>query len=261
MRHFCPLERNGHRLSNRVAGNRVRPRLALGDRATPSRRLHRRPPCRQNDTALSTHPAATTCRRVPLEDIVYLNFFDDRLRSLNGDSIGLVSEAYYSLFPEKKGAKKVFFFLDEPQSVAGWEAYVERLLRTDNCEVFLSGSSARLLSSEIATQMCGRSLSWELFPFSFSEFVRARGIDPDGPPTSKLRLSLGKQFDDYWQTGGFPEVLDVSAKIRVMIYQEYLNAMLFRDVIECHDIAHPGPPPISPPGCSTTPPPPIRLIA
>ena len=190
-------------------------------------------------TLLFQHIRRLLAGGVPLEDIVYLNFFDDRLRSLNKDSIGLVSEAYYSLFPEKKDAKKVFFFLDEPQSVSGWEAYVERLLRTENCEVFLSGSSARLLSSEIATQMRGRSLSWELFPFSFGEFVRARGIDPNGPPTSKLRLSLVKQFDDYWQTGGFPEVLDVSTKIRAMIHQEYLNAILFRDVIERHDVAHP----------------------
>jgi len=178
---------------------------------------------------------------IPVENIVYLNFFDDRLRSLNRDTLGLVSEAYYSLFPEKKGVEKVWFFLDELQCVPGWESYADRLLRTEKCEVFISGSSAKLLSSEIATQMRGRSLSWELFPFSLGEFIRARGMNPgdDSPPTSKRRLMLARHFDAYWRTGGFPEVLDATDKLRVMTHQEYLNAILFRDVIERHDCAHP----------------------
>ena len=176
---------------------------------------------------------------VPMENIVYLNFFDDRLRSLDRDSLGLVSDAYFSLFPEKKGTEKIWFFLDELQCVTGWEAFVDRLLRTEKCEVFISGSSAQLLSSEIATQMRGRSLSWELFPFSFGEFVRARGMKPEAAPTSKHRLLLAKHFDAYWRAGGFPEVLDASDKIRVMTHQEYLHAILFRDVIERHDVAHP----------------------
>jgi len=176
---------------------------------------------------------------VSMANIVYLNFFDDRLRSLNRDSLGLVSEAYYSLFPEKKGTEKVWFFLDELQCVPGWEAYADRLLRTEKCEVFISGSSAQLLSTEIATQMRGRSLSWELFPFSFAEFVRARGMAPDASPTTKHRMMLAKLFDAYWRTGGFPEVLDAEDNIRVKTHQEYLNAILFRDVVERHDLAHP----------------------
>jgi len=176
---------------------------------------------------------------VPMENIVYLNFFDDRLRSLNRDSPGLVSEAYFSMFPGKKGVEKVWFFLDELQCVPGWEAYVDRLLRTEKCEVFITGSSAQLLSSEIATQMRGRSLSWELFPFSFGEFVRARGMSLDGRPTSKRRLMLAAHFDAYWRAGGFPETLDAPDKIRVKTHQEYQNAILFRDVVERHDVAHP----------------------
>ena len=176
---------------------------------------------------------------IPMANIVYLNFFDDRLRSLNRDSLGLVGDAYFSLFPEKKGTEKVWFFLDELQCVAGWEAYVDRLLRTENCEVFISGSSAQLLSSEIATQMRGRSLSWELFPFSFGEFVRARGMEIESSPTSKRRLLLARHFEDYWKTGGFPEVLDAPDDIRVKTHQEYLHAILFRDVVERHDVAHP----------------------
>ena len=190
-------------------------------------------------TVLFQHIRRLLDRGVPMENLVYLNFFDDRLRSLNRDTLGQIGEAYFGRFPEKKGTEKVYFFLDEIQCVPGWESYADRLLRTEKCEVFISGSSAKLLSSEIATQMRGRSLSWELFPFSFGEFVRVRGMNPEGPPTSKRRLMLAKHFDAYWRIGGFPEVLDANDKIRVMTHQEYLNTILFRDVIERHDVAHP----------------------
>ena len=190
-------------------------------------------------TVLFQHIRRLLDTGVPISSIIYLNLFDDRLRTLNHESLGLVSEAYFSMFPEKKGTEKVYFFLDELQCVPGWEAYADRLMRTERCEVFISGSSAQLLSSEIATQMRGRSLSWELFPFSFGEFLKVRGMATDGAPTSRKRLMLSKLFNEYWRTGGFPEVLNASDKIRVMTHQEYLNAILFRDVIERHDVAHP----------------------
>lgn len=176
---------------------------------------------------------------ISLQNLVYLNLFDDRLHALRCDTLGLIGEAYYSLYPEKKGVEKVYFFLDEVQCVSGWEAYVDRLLRTENCEVFLSGSSAQMLSKEIATQMRGRSLAWELFPFSFAEFLRARDLKPAAAMTTRDRLLVCKAFDAYWETGGFPEVLDVEPHVRVKVHQEYMTAILFRDVIERHNLSCP----------------------
>ena len=97
---------------------------------------------------------------VKRENILYINFFDDRLHNLQQEGIGLITEAYYLLYPEKKNTEMIYCFFDEIQSVAGWEPYVDRLMRTEKCEVFLTGSSARMLSKEIATQMRGRALSW-----------------------------------------------------------------------------------------------------
>ena len=88
---------------------------------------------------------------VPRENILYLNFFDDRLHDLRHGSLALVPEAYFSLFPEKKNVELVYCFFDEIQAAAGWEPFVDRLLRTERCEVYLTGSSAQLLSTEIAT--------------------------------------------------------------------------------------------------------------
>lgn len=176
---------------------------------------------------------------IPRENILYLNFFDDRLHDLRQGNLGLIVEAYYSLFPEKKNSSTVYCFFDEIQTVPGWEPFVDRLMRTEKCVVYLSGSSARMLSREIATQMRGRALSWELFPFSFGEFLDCRGIDYPRSLTTKQRLLIQKSFAEYWETGGFPEVVGLDRRLRVKIHQEYYQAVLFRDLIERHDISHP----------------------
>ena len=176
---------------------------------------------------------------VSRENILYLNFFDDRLHNMRQENLGLITEAYYSLYPEKKNTETVYCFFDEIQAVESWEPFVDRLLRTEKCEVYLTGSSARMLSKEIATQMRGRALSWELFPFSFREFLDYKGIDNTGALSTKQRLTVRKAFDDYWETGGFPEVAGVEKHLRVKIHQEYFQAVLFRDLIERYDISLP----------------------
>jgi predicted AAA+ superfamily ATPase len=176
---------------------------------------------------------------VPRENIAFLNFFDDRLHGLKTEGLGVITEAYYSMYPEKKGTEMVYWFLDEIQAIPGWEPFVDRLMRTEKCEVYITGSSAKMLSREIATQMRGRALSWELFPFSFLEYLDFEGVDGTDPLSTKRRLLVHKSFENYWETGGFPEVVGLDRHLRVKIHQEYLRAILFRDLIERHDVSHP----------------------
>ncbi len=176
---------------------------------------------------------------VPRENILYLNFFDDRLHNLQKETLGLITEAYYSLYPEKKNAETVHCFFDEIQAVPGWEPFVDRLMRTEKCQVYLTGSSAQMLSREISTQMRGRALSWEMFPFSFREFLDSKGIESAGPLSTKKRLLIRKAFEEYWETGGFPEVVGLDRNLRIKTHQEYFQAILFRDLVERHDASHP----------------------
>jgi uncharacterized protein len=176
---------------------------------------------------------------VSRQNILYLNFFDDRLHDLRQENLGLITEAYYSIFPKKKNSETVYCFLDEIQSVPGWEPFVDRLMRTEKCEIYITGSSAKMLSKEIATQMRGRALSWEMFPFSFREFLDYKGIEKEDSLSTKKRLIVQKAFEEYWETGGFPEVLGLSRSLRIKIHQEYFHTILFRDLIERHDISHP----------------------
>lgn len=176
---------------------------------------------------------------VSKQNILYVNFFDDRLTNLNTSGISLVSEAFYQIYPEKKSKERIYCFFDEIQTILGWEAFVNRLLRTENCEVYLTGSSANMLSKEIATQMRGRGLSWELFPFSFPEYLDHINLKRSLTLTTTERLRVQKAFGNFWDQGGFPEVIGVEKPVRIKIHQEYFNSILFRDLIERYDISHP----------------------
>ena len=176
---------------------------------------------------------------VAKQNILYMNFFDDRLYNIRQENIGLITEAYYSIYPDKKNTETVYCFFDEIQAVSGWEPFIDRLMRTEKCEVYLTGSSARMLSKEIATQMRGRALSWEMFPFSFREFLSCKGVENEGALSTKKRLLIQKAFQEYWETGGFPEVSNLNPQLRIKTHQEYFYTILFRDLVERHDVSHP----------------------
>jgi predicted AAA+ superfamily ATPase len=176
---------------------------------------------------------------VSKQNILYLNFFDDRLHALQHFELSIILEAYFSIYPEKKNSEKIYCFFDEIQMLNGWESFIDRLMRTEKCEVYITGSSAQMLSKEIATQMRGRALSWEMFPFSFSEFLDLKNIENPVSLSTKKRLIIQKAFEEYWEKGGFPEVANLNRQMCIKIHQEYFNAVLFRDLVERHDVLHP----------------------
>ncbi len=173
------------------------------------------------------------------ENILYINFFDDRLSKLQTLGPDIVMQSYYSLYPHKKTQETTYCFFDEIQIIPGWEAFIDRILRTENVVVYISGSSAQMLSKEIATQMRGRALSWELFPFSFKEFTDHLNIERNLPLNTQQRLFIENAFQNYWDCGGFPEVSGLEKSLRIKVHQEYFESIVFRDLIERYDISHP----------------------
>lgn len=189
-------------------------------------------------TLMEARMAELAAAGVPRENIVWMNFADPRLFPLRAGQWEAIHSAYYGMFPDKRGKEKVYFFFDEIQDIPGWETFVEWLRRDELCEIYITGSSAKLLSREIGTTLRGRTLSWELFPFSFREFLVRCGVNPQGRGTTH-RLSVQKAWERYRTEGGFPEVFGMGEELRRHLHSEYMNAMLLRDVIERYEVKQP----------------------
>jgi predicted AAA+ superfamily ATPase len=176
---------------------------------------------------------------VQKERMLYFNFDDSRLASYGGTGPELLNElleSYFRLYPKfrREGA---YFFFDEIQEISGWAKFARRLIDTEKVKLFLSGSSAKLLSTEVATEFRGRSLAFELLPFSFGETLRYRGISPKPSPLD--RSVYEKAFGEYLVTGGFPEALmQDDPSIRTGLLQSYLDSVVLRDVLERYGLSN-----------------------
>ena len=187
---------------------------------------------------LADRAAAGTAR----EGLLYFNFEDERLAGMSATDLQLVVEEYYLLYPEWRDQRRATFFLDEIQTVPGWESFARRLLDTERVDVFLSGSSARLLSKEVATSMRGRAMEALVHPFSFREYLRHRDAEPDKPADrmpKASRSALDKHLRDYLIEGGFPEAQEAGRRDRFELLRGYVDTALFRDVVERHAVSHP----------------------
>ena len=175
------------------------------------------------------------------EGLLYFNFEDERLAGMAVSELQIVVEEYYQLHPEWRDKQKAVFFLDEIQAVPGWESFVRRLLDTEKIEIFISGSSARLLSREVASSMRGRAMEALVHPFSFREYLRHRGQEPKAAldrMTKADRSALEKNLLGYLTDGGFPEAQNVDARDRYDLLRGYVDTALFRDVVERHSVTH-----------------------
>lgn len=175
---------------------------------------------------------------VARQRLLYLNFEDERLGDVTVDILRNIDETYLRTFPAGDNAVSYYFF-DEIQYVPGWERFVRRILDRHDVRFFLSGSSSRLLSREVATAMRGRALETRVFPFGFSEFLDARGQDVPADPKlagHKKRAALENAFAEYLLIGGFPAALNLTDLDRRQMLQGYVNTVVLRDVVERHGV-------------------------
>lgn len=176
---------------------------------------------------------------VSIERIVHLNFEDDRLRNASVDDLKLIAEAHAELCPQA-AKDEVWYFLDELQNIPGWEAYARRLVDSPRVRLCLTGSSSKLLSEEIATEMRGRSVPIEVFPLSFAEYLRFNGyyekVPQDGVYTANDRGILRNAMTRYMEVGGFPAVQRMPDRIRIATLQDYVHAVVYRDVLQRHKV-------------------------
>jgi hypothetical protein len=174
------------------------------------------------------------------EKAIYMSFEDDRLADIDASQLDLLLEEYFRRHPKLRHRDTVLWLLDEIQLVPGWERFVRRVLDSEHIDVVVSGSSARLLSREVHTSLRGRGLATVLRPFSFREFLRHHGDEPDREPRlfpAPLRSLVEKRFREFLLEGGFPEAQGLSPALRLELLQGYVDTVIFRDIAERYGIS------------------------
>ena len=150
----------------------------------------------------------------------YLNFDDERLYGITARDLRDLEQAIYEVYGNVD-----YLVLDEVHNVEGWELFVSRLRETKR--VIVTGSNSRMLSGELATALTGRHSDLVLFPFSFREYLRFKGMSEEVPLSTRRIAEVKVELERYLQEGGFPEALMVGKDQVDVIY----NDILFKDVI------------------------------
>lgn len=175
---------------------------------------------------------------IPLSQIFFMSFEDDRLLPMSQETLRNFINEFYNLYPENHD-KLCYFFLDEIQNVENWPTLVRRIFDSKLAELYLTGSSAKLLSKEIATSLRGRSVATEIWPFSFDEYLLANKVEPAGKISGKIvRDRLMRHLIEYLMHGGFPEAIHLELPDRNGLLQDYVNVVIFRDIIERYGITN-----------------------
>ncbi|WP_449462620.1 ATP-binding protein [Tardisphaera miroshnichenkoae] len=172
---------------------------------------------------------------VPRSRLLYVNFEDERLRGIGKDQLQEIIDVYHELSGSSQN-ERPYLFLDEVQNAEGWESWVMRL-HDEGVRIFVTGSSSKLLSREIATALAGRQITYLIFPFSFKEFLSALSFNAD-PVSIYLRWGEAMALVSAYLTyGGFPEVVltrEESTKLRLL--SSYYDSIVFRDIVERYSV-------------------------
>ena len=168
-------------------------------------------------------------KQIAIEEVLYINFEDERLLSVKAEKLGLFLEAYQEMFDFKPS-----IFLDEIQNITGWEKFARRLADS-KYRVFITGSNAQMLSKDIYTTLGGRFMAYEVFPFSFQEYLKYHDIVLDKNwEYNDVRMQVIKQFRNYFYYGGFAESFAIKDK-RNWINSLY-QKILLGDIISRNEI-------------------------
>ena len=235
----------------RFTSRRVPGRLRMPGKATAVVGMRRS----GKTTFLHQLRAERIAEGVPREHLPYISFEDERLAGLNAGNLHFLLDEYYRQFPVTGGSAAsgsaaggtaaagnralTTWHFDEIQVVPGWERFVRRILDAGDAEVVVTGSSADLLSREVATALRGRAWTVPLYPFSFAESLAHRGSrvpEPTEPRTGRERALLERAFLDWLEEGGFPEAQGLDAATRHQLLRDYVDVAVLRDVVERHQV-------------------------
>ncbi len=172
------------------------------------------------------------------ENILWIGFDDERIKYMTAEELDLVLQAYREMYPATE-LKDVWMFFAELPLVKDWEYFVLRLFKGSCKHIFICGSNASTLSVEMKSALRGWPREVEVWPLSFREYLRFKGVDADSHlEQDKARVQVA--FNEYNRLGGMPEptlMPVLSEKYRKL--QDYFDVMLLRDLVEHWQISKP----------------------
>ncbi len=186
-------------------------------------------------TSIFYHMINQLIEKIEKTKILFLNFEDERFE-LNSDELDLILQAYMELYPSYK-LSECYFFFDEIQNIPNWEKFIRRMYDTISKNIFITGSNSKLLSSEIATSLRGRTLNFEIFPLSFKEYLSFKDVEVDFYSSKSLAFIKNAQ-ESFLKNGSFPETLFLEEIYANKTLQEYFNVLLYKDLAERYNITN-----------------------
>lgn len=166
-------------------------------------------------------------KKIGKENCLYVNFEDERIPK----NVNFLSDIVDTL-TEISNKKTFILLFDEIQNIPNWSIWARRIVETTNHKLFITGSSSKLASSELPTELRGRSLTIKVNALNFNEFLRFKKINFKILPQPQ-QLNLTREYITY---GGFPEISLVDEGKKILIIDEYYNTFIARDIIERHHI-------------------------
>lgn len=174
---------------------------------------------------------------VKRQRFLWVSFDDERLVQMKSDELDMIIESYREMYPDED-MSQVYVFFDEIQLIDNWEYFVMRLYKHYTKNIYISGSNATMLSSELKSALRGWPEEEETLPLSFREYCEFKGLNTDSwleEDLAKLRMA----FYDYNTEGGFPEVvLTENLLLKSKILQTYFDTMLLKDLVEHYRLSN-----------------------
>ncbi|MHB1709641.1 MAG: ATP-binding protein [Thermoplasmataceae archaeon] len=190
-------------------------------------------PRRSGKTFLMYRTIEKLRETVPVGNILYVNFEHERLRNLDANDLSDMIAVYYEI-SHVDHKKKIYLFLDEIQAVTGWNKWVNRMYELKEFQIYLSGSSSKLLSRELSTELRGRSVDFTVFPYNFREYLKVKGVPSEDQElllhSEKRGIIIGA-LRDFIKTGGFPEVVSLKSGEEKLL-KSYVDTIIIKDVGE-----------------------------
>ncbi len=169
---------------------------------------------------------------------LYINFEDDRLSDFEIGHFQMILDVYFELYPHNINNPDLFFCFDEIHIIHGWEKFIRRLIDTEKMQICITGSSAEMLSKELGTTLGGRAWPQEVFPFSFSEFLKIHKIEPNIHHYPKIQAQIRHLSKEYLLFGGFPEAVLSPKELHAVLIQSYMDAVILRDIVKRYEISN-----------------------